>query len=99
MKGNHVYMMDSTRQVSGFNLLGDVYLCKPLGMSPLLTLCSDRLVMVDLIWAAEVFPVLKAGMCNLLSESALGLIKLPVQCMRINQNENLFTFTAENCSG
>lgn len=37
-------------------------------------------------------------MCNLLSESALGLIKLPVLCMRINQNENLFTFIAENCN-
>lgn len=38
-------------------------------------------------------------MCNLFSQSALGLIKPPVQCMRISQNENLFTFTVENCSG
>lgn len=31
-------------------------------------------------------------MYDLLCESALALIKLPVHCMRINQNKNVFTF-------
>lgn len=37
-------------------------------------------------------------MRNLLSESALGLIKLPEPYMRTKQNKNMFTFFTQNCN-
>lgn len=81
-----------TSKVLGFNLSGDVYICKLLGWSLLLTLCPDTLVA-----GFEPF-ILKAGMCNLLSESALGLIKLPEPCMKMKQNKNMFIFTVQKCN-